>query len=202
MGIRERREREKAELRQRILDAAQHLITEEGFAAMTMRRLAEQIEYSPASIYLHFKSREEIARELCELGCGKLLSKMQKAVAGKDAAGRIHALGQAYVRFGLENPETYRLIFMEDEAYMAAAFGNQSEKSAANQAGDLLLGAVQEYLKSIRRRQKAQEVVQLLWATLHGIVSLHLSCTGFQGAPPEELAALATGLVVKGLAGG
>jgi AcrR family transcriptional regulator len=63
-GTTERRERERAEQRQRILDAALHIITQEGFTAMTMRKLAERIEYSPAAIYLHFQSREEIARHL------------------------------------------------------------------------------------------------------------------------------------------
>lgn len=200
MGSRERRERDRNELRQRILDEAQRIITEEGFPGLTMRKLAERIEYSPAAIYLHFRSREEIAQELAETGFAKLLEGLLAAKAQSDTVKRLEAMGQAYVRFGLENAETYRLIFLGDAAYMSAAFGKQDAEGAAAKAWGVLVGAAGELLKRGRVKGKTPEAVaQLLWATLHGIVSLHLACTGFRGAPPEALARLATEMAVKGL---
>jgi AcrR family transcriptional regulator len=200
MGSRERRERDRNELRQRILDAAQRIITQEGFAALTMRKLAERIEYSPAAIYLHFRSREEIAQELAEAGFAKLLEGLLAARSQADTVKRLEAMGQAYVRFGLENAETYRLIFLGDAGYMSAAFGEQDPDGAAAKAWGLLVEAAGDLLKRNGAQGKTPEAVaQLLWATLHGIVSLHLACTGFRGSEPEALARLATEMAVKGL---
>ena len=91
MGIKERREREKQDIRQKILDAAQQIITDEGFAALSMRKVAHRIEYSAASIYLYFRNREQIAQELSEAGFGKLLAKMTAAIGTKDASARLRA---------------------------------------------------------------------------------------------------------------
>lgn len=62
----DRRERQKREIRQRILDVARDLFAVEGYEAVTMRRIAEQVEYSPAAIYLHFADKEELFRALCK----------------------------------------------------------------------------------------------------------------------------------------
>ncbi len=67
MGTVERREREKQELRTRILDAARELFAELGYEAVTMRKIAERIEYSPTAIYFHFKDKDALMRELCEM---------------------------------------------------------------------------------------------------------------------------------------
>ena len=67
MGIKERREREKAEIREKILDAARDLFVSEGYEAVSMRKIADRIEYSPTAIYLHFKDKEAVMRELCDL---------------------------------------------------------------------------------------------------------------------------------------
>ena len=112
MGSRERREREKSEQRQKILNAALEIITKEGFAALSMRKLAERIEYSAASIYLYFTNREQIARELSEMGFEELLNAVDLATSGTEGSEALHALGAAYVVFGLRHPEIYRLIFI------------------------------------------------------------------------------------------
>ena len=65
MGVQERREREKKELKQEILDAARDLFVREGFENVSMRKIAEKIEYSPTAIYLHFKDKEALVHELC-----------------------------------------------------------------------------------------------------------------------------------------
>jgi AcrR family transcriptional regulator len=186
------------------LDEAQHIIAQEGFAALTMRKLADRIEYSPATIYLHFRSREEIARELAEAGFGKLLAALHAATAETTAQRKLDALGQGYVRFGLENPETYRLIFMGDSAYNAAAFESNDPDSAAAQSWDLLVAVSREVLEaSAQTGKRSPEVLaQLLWASLHGAISLQLSCTEFRGAPAGMLAELLGELVMKGLAPG
>jgi AcrR family transcriptional regulator len=123
MGITERKTRQKQALRERILDAARRIVVREGFAALSMRKIAEAIEYSPATLYLHFESRDEIARALCAEGYAQLLGTFEPLVQIADPAERLKALARAYVAFGVAHPQTYRLIFMEDPTYMAAGLG-------------------------------------------------------------------------------
>jgi len=123
MGIAERKNRQRQALRERILDAARRIVIREGFGALSMRKIAEAIEYSPASLYLHFASRDEIARALCEEGYAQLLDTFVPLARIAEPAARLKAIGRAYVGFGVEHPQTYRLIFMEDPSYTGAALG-------------------------------------------------------------------------------
>ncbi|MFL9898645.1 TetR family transcriptional regulator [Paraburkholderia fungorum] len=126
MGIVERKSRQKQALRERILDAARRIVMREGFAALSMRKIADAIEYSPATLYLHFASRDEIAQALCAEGYAQLLETFVPLAQIADPAERLRALGRAYVAFGVAHPETYRLIFMEDPSYTGAALGGMA----------------------------------------------------------------------------
>jgi len=193
MGIQERREREKKEHRQRILDAALDIIVADGFAALSMRRLADRIEYSAASIYLYFENREQIAQELAEIAFGKLLNVLSDATLIPGAVEAFHALGLAYVRYGLENPQLYRLIFMSGTDYMTAALGSQKTPNVGMRAyGALLDVAKRLQTAGILSDSPTVQVAELIWMTLHGIVSLHITCVGLKLASPEKLARLAT----------
>ncbi|MFM0201456.1 TetR/AcrR family transcriptional regulator [Paraburkholderia fungorum] len=129
MGIVERKSRQKQALRERILDAARRIVMREGFAALSMRKIADAIEYSPATLYLHFASRDEIAHALCAEGYAQLLETFVPLAQIADPAERLRALGRAYVAFGVAHPETYRLIFMEDPSYTGAALGGKAAVS-------------------------------------------------------------------------
>lgn len=129
MGIVERKSRQKQALRERILDAARRIVMREGFAALSMRKIADAIEYSPATLYLHFASRDEIAQALCAEGYAQLLETFVPLAQIADPAERLKALGRAYVAFGVAHPETYRLIFMEDPSYTGAALGGAAAAS-------------------------------------------------------------------------
>ena len=198
MGITERRERQKAELRDLILSAAARIIADEGFDALTMRKIAERIEYSPATIYLHFASRDEIALELVREGFAKLVAHVAPAAQEPDALKRVAAIGRAYLEFAESDPETYKLIFMEDERF-ASPIMLQLKNEADNpgdSAFDVLLHAVEELIeRGIYRPLVASNVASLLWAALHGIAALKLSCrdypfTGSMLEPGEEMMAI------------
>ena len=201
MGIKERREREKQDLRQKILDAAQEIITREGFAALSMRKLAERIEYSPASIYLHFRSREQIAQELSESGFNQLLTRMRSAAEENDAVARMSALSLAYVSFGLEHPETYRLMFMGDSEYMAVAYADKSPDNPANCTYQLLIDAANNLKHDglYTGQATAAEIAEMIWVAAHGIVSLTITCPGFQLSSPTGLATIMADTLVRGL---
>ncbi len=142
MGITERKTRQKQALRERILDAARHIVVREGFAALSMRKIADAIEYSPATLYLYFESRDEIARALCAEGYAQLLSTFEPLARIADPAERLRGLARAYVAFGVAHPETYRLIFMEDPTYMGAALSHSADagKAGGQGAGQTAVG--------------------------------------------------------------
>lgn len=201
MGSKERRERERAQQRKNILDAALKIISKEGFAALSMRKLAEEIEYSAASIYLHFENREQIAQELSEIGFRELLQALSQASEGKQGADALHALGAAYVKFGLRHAEMYRLIFMGDSDYMKAAYGESNPDTAAAQAFAVLLDVARQLTEGTTKLapQALTATAELIWSTLHGIVSLHITCANAQSSTPETLVRYAMETLAKGL---
>ena len=148
MGTAQRRERERTELRERILDAARDIVKREGFGALTIRKIADAIEYAPGTLYLYFENRDAIARELSFEGFRKLLEAFASAATHVDPLARLEAIGRAYVTFGMKNAETYRLIFMEDPQLTTAVF-----KFAGDDPGQRAYRALVEPLEQLRDRR-------------------------------------------------
>ena len=185
MGITERKERQKAELRQRILDAARSIVLAEGLEGLTMRKVAESIEYSPATIYLHFPGRDEIAVELMRDAFEQLIASFRPLAAIADPVERVVAIGLAYVQFGITNPETYRLIFMD-----SPKLSNEMICHDEDDAFAFLTHTVDEMVGAGRLKShlSSEMVAHLLWASMHGIVSLHLTVGDF---PLQDATAMA-----------
>src|SRR5262245_10596319 len=113
MGSKQRREREKESLRQDILDAARELFISEGYENVSMRRIAERIEYSPTTIYLYFKDKAELLYSLCEETFSQLAERMSAIASESNDPVEVLRKGcLAYIEFGLKNPNHYRVAFM------------------------------------------------------------------------------------------
>lgn len=170
MGTAERRERERDELRRRILEATRELMVQEGYAHVTMRRIAAAIEYSPTAIYHHFKDKDDVIRSLCEQDFGRLLAALQEAPAPLDPLERLHQLGRAYARFALAHPGHYRFMFMTPPG------GHEHAKDAQDPGASaflLLRDAVQAALAAGLLRPIDPDVgAQVMWASLHGALAL------------------------------
>ena len=179
MGVSERRERERQELRSRIMDAARRLFAEEGYEAVSMRRIAEAIEYSPTAIYLHFADKQALFNEICAEDFGRLATVFGKLGTVSDPVQRIREIGRTYVRFALEYPNHYRLMFMTPSApdevppEQMAKRGNPDEDAYA-----FLRTTVREGIESGRFRPEltdADLLTQSLWASVHGVASLQIT---------------------------
>lgn len=175
MGVTERKAREKATLRQEILAAARELFAKQGYESVSMRKIAEKIEYSPTTIYLHFRDKEELLREICTETFQLLSKKLAKVVAAEgDPADLLRRGLRVYVDFGISHPNHYRATFMtphhhvrEPESSTEINFGT------GGQAFQYLLDAVGRVMASGRTRQTdVMAVSQALWMTIHGITSL------------------------------
>src|SRR3954471_9751723 len=112
MGSQERRERERNAVRIRIMDAARDLFAKEGVEAVSMRKIADAIEYSPTAIYLHFADKDALLEELCAHDFGALAESFAQEARLKDPIERIKALGRRFMRFGLKYPNHFRFMFL------------------------------------------------------------------------------------------
>jgi AcrR family transcriptional regulator len=153
-------------LRIQILDAARVIVVREGFDALSMRKIAGAIGYSPASLYLHFASRDAIAHALCAEGHAQLLESLHAHDGVVEPVERLKAMAHAYVTFGQTHAEVYRLIFMENPAYTEAAFNDIAS------AGETVLSMLTRTLALVQNHAARAET---LWVALHGIVSLNLT---------------------------
>ena len=177
MGPKERREREREETRGKILDAARELFATEGYESVTMRGIADRIEYSPTAIYFHFKDKEALLSELCDVDFRAFAQRFAEAAKIADPIERLRAAGYAYVEFGLRHPSHYRLMFMTPRPAQieskTIAKGNPEEDAYA-----FLKGIISDALAQGRIRDDAADVdlaSQVIWSGMHGLVSLEIA---------------------------
>ncbi|HYC59122.1 MAG TPA: TetR/AcrR family transcriptional regulator [Thermoanaerobaculia bacterium] len=175
MGPKERREREREEIRTRILDAARELFASEGVESVTMRRIADRIEYSPTAIYFHFRDKDALLAELCDCDFRSFAQGFAAIAQIADPVERLRAAGEAYVSFGLNNPSHYRLMFMTPKTTEKStiAKGNPEEDSYA-----FLKIIVAELMEQKRFRDDITDVdlaAQVIWSAVHGVVSLEIA---------------------------
>ncbi len=173
MGSQERRSRERVETREKILDAARAMFVRHGYEATTMRAIAQRIEYTPTAIYHHFRNKEALLTELCNVDFQALVAAFQRIGRVEDPFERLLRLGQAYVAFALEHPMQYRLLFLtpRPETKVAGA-GNPGEDAYA-----FLRETCEELVASGRLRREfgnPDQVAQMTWSSLHGLLALHL----------------------------
>lgn len=201
MGVRERRAREKRYLRQEILDAASELFVKEGYENVSMRRIADRIEYSPTTIYLYFKDKAELLDSICQETFGKLVQRLTKILEQPgDPIERLKRGLLAYVEFGLENPHHYRATFMtplpeeiDHEKYL-------KPEAAGIQAFDFLRRCVYDCIATGRFKSKDAELAsQMLWAGVHGITSLLIIHDDFPWVDKQELIQGTIDTMVRGL---
>jgi AcrR family transcriptional regulator len=177
MGTTERREREKSELKGKILDAARELFASEGYEAVTMRKIAERIEYSPTAIYAHFKDKNALIRELCESDFIEFAQKFVEFLAVEDPIERMRLAGVAYVDFAIDNPQHYRLMFMTPRPPIEDEDASGANDPARNAYAFLKSTVNDAMAKRLFRSEltNADVIAQTIWGALHGVVALHIS---------------------------
>jgi len=179
MGVKERREREKSETRDKILDAARELFIAEGYAGVSMRRVAEKIEYSPTAIYVHFADKEELFRELCHQDYARLADIFQSSAMPTDPIERLRKIGKVYIEFGLRNPNHYKFMFMTSHPPQEPDDEEREDMvNPEKNAYAFLKWAVQQALEGGCFREQlrdAELISQTLWASVHGVISIEIA---------------------------
>jgi AcrR family transcriptional regulator len=190
VGSAERRHREKTELRERILATAREMFASEGVEAVTMRKIADRIEYSATAIYQYFPDKDALLREICERDFTALAQQSLRVAREPDPVERLRKLGRAYVEFALKHPSSYRLMFMTPKT--AGQKSMEGRGVPERDAYALVRSVVQECIEQGRLDKKswdAELVAQTLWAGVHGLCALEITMSCDKWVPWRSIKA-------------
>ncbi|GAB3889309.1 TetR/AcrR family transcriptional regulator [Kibdelosporangium lantanae] len=176
MSVQERKERERADRERLILATAREIAEQEGWDAVTTRRLAERIEYSQPVLYSHFRGKREIIGAVALQGAGEMAVALRDATsATDDPRARVTALGRAYLDFAANNLAVYDAIFQLDGGL---PFAREDTPEPLKDAFAALLETLEEVAGDGVHPGVFTEV---FWAALHGLATL----TRAGRLPPE-----------------
>jgi AcrR family transcriptional regulator len=199
MGSRERQDRERQAVREAILTAARHLFVTDGYRTVSMRKIAERIEYSPAAIYGYFESKDAIFFALAEEGFRLMGAANATAThAVVDPLEAIRQMFLTYYRFSREHPQFFELMFLDRTVPQLNDRWDQFE-SARTRMGEAI-ALVQRAVDAgvLPPGTSATAAFHVLWAAIHGPATLAL-CARL--APGEDADALAHDALETALAG-
>jgi len=170
----ERTER-KEEVRKRILEVAKDLFLKHGYDSVSIRKIADKIAISPTTIYLYYKDKGDVIYALHQEGFKSLAIQFEVLRSVEEPFERLKAMGKSYIKFALENPDFYELMFIMKGPIEFVERNCASEWEEGKAAFEALLNTVADcqhkgYLGAI-----AQHAMALyIWSTIHGICSLKL----------------------------
>lgn len=170
MGIAERKQEEKQEMYKRILNGARKIFLEKGYEQTSMRNIANEINYSPGSIYFYFKDKSEIFHELHREGFHLLLSQLKVLDKVADPFERLKAMGRVFIEFAQDNKDYYNLMFIVDEpSKMPETGGFKIAQEAINQLSSVVRECQQ---KGKFKDMDTEYFTFMILSTLHGICAL------------------------------
>ena len=171
-----RRERERAETRRRILEAARRMFVEHGFEATTMRKIASKIGYTATAVYHHFQDKDALVAELCAIDFRALTEALRKTGAVADPVERLERMGAQYIDFGLTHPMQYQFLFMSSRPRGTSVMPSQADPGAAcYQQLRETCGAVVATGRLRPEFEDAEQLAQMAWGSLHGLVALQVT---------------------------
>jgi AcrR family transcriptional regulator len=187
-------------LRGQILEAAERLLVEAGDEqAVTIRDVAEAVGVTPPSVYLHFADKDELLFAISERNFAELDRVTEEAAAGSNDLLQSLALrGRAYVRFGVEHPEQYRILFMRNPAQTPQSFDFSRVGTAAS-FGHLLEHVTRCVEEGLIEGDPLQ-VSLVLWAGVHGLTSLLISKPEVPWPPADSIIDRLCRALIYGLA--
>src|SRR5437667_7464784 len=204
MGIKERQERDREAVRRSILDAARDLFVSEGYSNVSIRKIAEKIEYSPAAIYGYFPSKDDIFYALAEEGFRLLhasgdLATLDAALASLEPLDRIKVIFWRVYEFSRQHPQYFELMFLDrsvpriSQAYERFAFAREMKAHLVSHIQACIdSGALPSHLN-------ATVVFRLLTMGLFGTAMMRLSDRLGPGENADTLARDVLAVTLRGL---
>ena len=199
MGTRERRAREKEQLRRQILSAARELFVNEGYENVSMRKIANKIEYSPTTIYLYFKDKADLLDSACQATLLDLLNTLELLNRDKsDPVETLRKSGKAYVEFGLKYPQDYKLTFVVRPQFQKGL--GLEEGTVGERVFNYLRAMVSECIRQKAFRQVDVDTAgQALWSAVHGVTLLLIDFSDFPWTEKDKLIDTVIHTMIEGL---
>ena len=199
MGIKERRAREKEQLRQQILSAARELFVNEGYENVSMRKIANKIEYSPTTIYLHFKDKADLLDFVCQETLLNLLNTLEQLKSDiNDPVETLRKSGRAYVEFGLKYPQDYKLTFVVRPQFQKGL--GLVEGTVGEKVFSYLRETVSECIRQkIFRQVDINTTSQVMWSAVHGVTLLLIDFPDFPWTEKDTLIDAVIHTTIEGL---
>lgn len=200
MGVQERRAREKKELRQEILDAARELFVRDGYENVSMRKIAEKIEYSPTTIYLYFQDKADLLDCLCEETFARLLrrqNQINNTIA--DPLERLRECLRDYIEFGLKHPNHYMVTFVITRPAIDPKDRFKSPELGVRAFDFLRSTLIQCVEQRLIQIDDVDATGQALWASIHGLTSLLIARPKFHWADRNRLIDTLINTMLRGM---
>ncbi|HEY1448527.1 MAG TPA: TetR/AcrR family transcriptional regulator [Caulobacteraceae bacterium] len=182
--------------RAEILEAAERIFVAHGYEAATIRKIADEVGVSSTALYMHFRDKDQILLEICTAAMEELLANNREISAMPiDAVARVRMMLEAYLRFALQHPNAYRLVFCSSPATDEIRRQHTTMQIGA-ECLDRFASVIREIAAQGRLRVgDPRSVHQVLWSACHGMITLMITKPDLDWAPPEEL----TGVMLDGL---
>jgi AcrR family transcriptional regulator len=187
-------------LRDDILAATERLLLETGDeGAVSIRAIAKAVGVTPPSIYLHFADKDDLIHAVCQMTFARLGEQIEAEVAGvDDPVEAIRRRGRAYISYGVEHPEHYRILFMSRHEHTRDF---QDRSIPGMETFKALYDDVEAAMDAgLFARRDPFVVATALWAMVHGLTSLRISAAGFPGIDDEALTEAYLDMAARGLA--
>lgn len=186
--------------RAEILEAAERIFVAEGYEGATIRRIADEVGVSSTALYMHFQDKACILHEIVEGTLSQLLLRnTQIAARPVDAVSRTRMMLDAYMRWGLEHPNAYELVYCS-RAPTSSDPAPERTSTLSRQCYEAFAGVVREVAAGGRLRAGgADAAAQSLWMACHGVVALLISRPNFDWADREQLLQVTLDGLLNGL---
>jgi len=185
--------------RAEILEAAERIFVAEGYEGATIRKIADEVGVSSTALYMHFQDKGCILLEICERTL-RLLYERNSEIAAKplDPVVRVRMMLEAYMRWGMEHPNAYQLVYSGRPA--PAGPWPEAARDLSTQCYESFCGVVREIGAAGRLRAgTVDSAAQALWMSCHGVVALLASRPNFGWADRDELIAVTLEGLLNGL---
>jgi AcrR family transcriptional regulator len=187
LGVAERKDRQRAERELRIIAAARQIAEREGWSAVTVRRLADEIEYSQPVLYAHFANKEAIVEAVAVEGFREFTERMREAAArGATDRAALARVAAAYLNFAAQNAALYEAMFTLPTGLRFAQPETRPELRAAFST---LAAVVTPFGGAVELK------TETMWAALHGLAELERTSRVRPSAHADRVALLVGWLI-------
>ncbi len=168
--------------RAEILQAAERLFLREGYQGATIRKIAQEVGLSSTALYMHFRDKNEILTEICENTFAQLRTANEETAAlPLSPADRARRMLESYVRFGLDNPNAYLVVFERTLELEPQKISGLGEQVAAP-----FHAALTALHETTPLRCGLEEATQICWAACHGLVTLIIKNPSMEWTVPRD----------------